>query len=261
MRRLVAVAIVLAVAASSCGGDSERVVVAAGTTLVDSGFLDLVIDSYVEDTGAERPSVVGRSSLEAIALGSSGDADVLLTHEPDALAGFLADHSEAVVTEPFASRFVIVGPPDLGIDGVDAPAVFTAVPDAGVAFVSRDDGSGTHARERSIWDAAGIVPDEQDWYVRAGAGMGATLLIASDRGGVTLSELGAFLSAAPTVDLVEIELGDTTGLGNPYQLTVVDPAASGGASELQVWLASDTGRDAIDRVNHELFGFVVYEVP
>lgn len=260
MRRLLGIALATAVLTTACGGGSERVVVAAGTTLVDSGFLDAVVEAYVADTGAERISVLGRSSKEAISLGASGDADMLITHEPVALYEFLTTQPDAIVTEPFASRFVIVAPPRTVIEASDAIGVFEAVAATGTPFISRDDGSGTHAREMSIWEAADIDPVEEPWYTRAGAGMGATLLVASDREAVTLAELGAFLSAASALDLVEVSLEDVSGLENPYQATVVNPDSSPGAAAFQAWLSTEAGRSAIQEVNLALFGFVVYEV-
>lgn len=261
MKRLVALALVLAAATAACGGGSERVVIAAGTTLVDSGFLDAVVDAYVEDTGNDRPSVLGRSSREVIALGSSGDADLMITHEPVSLYEFLISHPAAVVTEPFASRFVIVAPPGDVFEEPDAVALFGAIADQGAPFVSRDDGSGTHARELALWAEAGVEPSDEEWYVRAGSGMGATLLITAERGAYTLSELGAFLAASETVDLVEVALDSASGLENPYQATVVDPGRSEGAASFQAWLDSAEGRRSITDANIALFGSVVYEVP
>ena len=46
-----------------------------------------------------------------------------------------------------------------------------------VWFVSRGDKSGTHAREKLLWEKAGYdydtVRDSGDWYLESGAGMGA----------------------------------------------------------------------------------------
>ena len=264
-RRLVRIAVVAAVCAllvASCGADDaqDRVVIAAGRTLVDSGFLELVVNAYAEDTGADRPSVLGRSSREAMALAASGDADITITHEPVSLGAFLDDHPAASVTEPFASRFIVVAPAGTILDTTSVGAAFISVPGAGMEFVSRADGSGTHARELDVWSSAGIDPTGQTWYVRAGAGMGATLLIASERRAATLAELGAFLASEPELDLVAIPLDDAAGLDTPYQLTVVDPM-NAGAAQFANWLVSPRGRAAVDASNAERFGVEVYRVP
>lgn len=261
MKRLAALVLVATVAATACSAGSDRVVVAAGTTLVDSGFLEAVVDAYAEDTGFDDISVVGRSSLEAVALARSGDADVIITHEPSVLAAFLEEQPESSVVEPFASRFIVVAPAGWSQGEADAVAAFRSVAERRSPFVSRDDGSGTHARELAIWSLAGIDPSLEPWYVRAGAGMGATLLVAADREAITLAELGAFLSAGERGSLVEVPLGDAAGLENPYVATVPASVGNARATSFQQWLVSDRGREAILDANEALFGFQVYSVP
>ena len=54
-------------------------------------------------------------------------------------------------------------------------------------FVSRGDDSGTNAREGRLWESAGIAPGGS-WYQETGQGMGATLRVADENGGYTLSD-------------------------------------------------------------------------
>ena len=91
-------------------------------------------------------------------------------------------------------------------------------------FVSRDDGSGTNAKEREIWALVPYDPSGDEWYVRTGSGMGATLLVANEKGAVTLSELGAWLTARDGLRLSELPITDTALLDNPYEVTVLFPA-------------------------------------
>jgi tungstate transport system substrate-binding protein len=262
VRRRVSLLVVAVVVVAACAGPSEqRVVIAAGTTLVDSGFIQAVIDVYVEDHPEVTMSVVPVGSAEAIAYARAGSADLIITHEPHTLATYLAETPDAVASSPFASSFVVVAPPESIVDGRDVVAAFRSIAASGLTFVSRDDGSGTNVREREIWEAAGIDPDGEDWYLRTGSGMGSSLLVTDQRSAVTLSELGAFLSATPALDLTIVPLADTTGLDNPYSVTVPSPADSAAALDFQSWLSSKEGRSAIVDANERLFGTVVYRVP
>jgi tungstate transport system substrate-binding protein len=256
--------LVVAMAAVVVGcapGSGTRVVVAAGTTLVDSGFLQEVVDAYTSEVPDVTFSLVGVGSAEAVAYADAGSAQVIVTHEPSVLASFLARTPHAVATRPFSSSFVVVAPSGVAIDRTDVVAAFRSVADAKIPFVSRDDGSGTHARELEIWSRAGIDPRGEPWYIRAGAGMGATLLVADQRRAVALAELGAYLAAAPSLDLAVVPIRDQAHLENPYDVTVVFPAEMPEAAAFQAWLSSPAGIEAIRAANDLLFGRQVYEVP
>ncbi len=264
MRRLVAFAVAVTVFASACAssGAADRIVVAAGTTVVDSGLVDELIAAYRRAyPSAPRFSVVAAGSTEVLALGERGAADLLISHLPAAEERFVADHPQAEVRPIFASRFVLVGPPGQGVvpSGTTPIGAFTAIAAAGARFVSRADRSGTHERERDIWRRVGIDPTGRPWYLETGQGMGFTLQVADQRGAFTLSELGAFRRASGTLGLVVVELRDPERLlANPYRAIVVDPAATPAASAFVEWLAGPNGRSAIVDANQELFAEVVY---
>ncbi len=261
MRRLAALCMAAVSLLAACGGASgERVVIAAGTTLVDSGFLQLVVDAYERGHDGVELSIVGLGSAEAIAYAEAGSADVIVTHNKDLLDQLIDRVPRAHRTSPFASTFVVLGPP--GMQGAASPVdLFASVAQHGVPFVSRDDGSGTNAKEREIWALVPHDPSGDDWYVRTGSGMGATLLVANEKGAVTLSELGAWLTARDGLRLSELPITDTALLDNPYEVTVLFPAELPEAADFQGWLMTESGRAAIVAANDELFGRQVYRTP
>ena len=87
----------------------------------------------------------------------------------------------------------------------------------------------------------------------------SSLLIASDRGAVTLSERGAFLAAVGQIALNELPLDSAELLDNPYDLTVVSSRPE--AARWAEWLLGDEGRSAIRDANQALFGRQVYRLP
>ena len=60
-------------------------------------------------------------------------------------------------------------------------------------FASRADDSGTHAKELSLWEEAGIKPTGS-WYIETGQGMGETLTIAEPEAGLHAGDRGTFLA-------------------------------------------------------------------
>jgi tungstate transport system substrate-binding protein len=262
MKRVATVVVALAVVASACGSSGgERVVVAAGTTVVDSGLVDHVVDAYLDDGGPGRIDVIALSSQQSFAYAAAGNADITITHEKDLLAAFLSESPGAVASPVFASRFVYVASPDLTFPLPKVAAILETVAAEGIDFVSRDDGSGTYSREIEMWADVGIDPTDEAWYVRTGTGMGDTLLVADQRGAVTLSEIGAYRAAADSLSLVPVDDGTDPRLVNPYDIAVVDPPGNEAAVEFFAWLTSEPGREAIVRANDDLFGSQLYQLP
>jgi tungstate transport system substrate-binding protein len=111
-------------------------------------------------------------------------------------------------------------------------------------FVSRGDKSGTHVLELALWKAAGVTPGAP-WYVESGQGMGATLGIANDRRGYTVSDRATMLAFARRVDLKPMVEGDRLLL-NIYSVMEVNPAngprvnAAGGKAFADFMLAPAT---------------------
>ncbi len=252
MRRL---APLFLIALAACGSDS-RVIVAAGTTLVDSGVLGLVVAEFESDSDIEV-SVVDTSSLRVLELGRRGGAHVLLTHHPQAEAAFL---EEGVVVDSaplMASRFLLLAPPPIAsqLEGSTLAEALSSTASRGLEFVARRDGSGTAAFEQAAWLQAGLDPTGWPWYSSTGLGMGETLLVANDRSALTIAEEGAFRSAEDAVDLTPVDLiGDYP---NPYRITLV--GNDGDAREFYEWLLSPRGGEAIEKAGRDLFGEAVYQ--
>lgn len=252
MRARALLAAVLVIA--SCSG-GDRVLVAAGTTLVDSGMMPRLAEVYRADTG-RRVTVVGESTQRVLDLARRGEADLVITHDPAQEADL---RREGVVSEYellFTSRLVVVGPPDLvleiaGSTPIDALRQIAA---RRWPFVSRGDGSGTHAAELALWTDAGVDPTSLGAYDRTGQGMGPTLLVADQRRAFTLAE-EATLLATESLSLVPVS---DIGVPNPYHASLV---RSGDGEPFLAWLLSQRGRMAIRTANKVLFGRQVFAIP
>jgi tungstate transport system substrate-binding protein len=156
---------------------------------------------------------------------------------------------------------VIVGPPDdpAGIEGMEAAAAaFAQIAQAEAPFVSRGDDSGTHGKERSIWESAGILP-EGDWYISAGQGMGAVLTMADEAMAYTLSDRATYLARTlEGTELVILVEGDPI-LFNPYGVMAVNPEKGDhinaqGAQAFIDWLISVPVQETIAEFGREQFG-------
>ena len=218
-------------ALGACGDDNE-LILATTTSTDNSGLLEVLVPLFEEQSG-DSVKVIAVGSGAAIQLGERGDADLLLVHSPAAELAFVEAGFGVERARVMFNDFVIVGPPDdpAGIAGtVDAAAAFAAIHAAEAGFVSRGDDSGTHAKERSLWEAAGLgTPTGESWYAESGQGMGATLTIAAERGAYTLSDRATWLAVSDPADLPIHTEGDEA-LFNVYHVIVVNPDRHDGLS-------------------------------
>lgn len=256
-----------AIAALSAGAAlADSVRLAVTTSFHNSGLSDVLLPEIAADLGLEvQLLVVGTG--QAIRLGEAGDVDAILVHSKKAEETFLAGGYGTHRTEVMYNDFVLIGPDTdpAGIKGAaDAAAALGAIEAAKADFASRGDDSGTHKKELSLWQAAGIDAEALDpsWYKAAGAGMGATLNTASGMNAYVMSDRASWLKFANKGDLELLFAGDPV-LFNQYAFLPVNPdkhphVKADLVNKLEGWLVSERAQILIDgyRLNGEaLFTF------
>lgn len=203
----------------------KTIILATTTSTQDSGLLDVLIPAFEKETGY-FVKTISVGSGQAMKMGQKGEADVMLVHSPDAEKKFVAEGYGVNRELVMHNDFVIVGPPSdpAKIKGSKSVAeAFTKIANAGALFLSRADNSGTNAKEKKIWKAAGIDPSGKKWYQETGLGMGATLNVAAEKKGYTLTDRGTYLALKKNLGLDIIVEGDALLL-NVYHVMEVNPA-------------------------------------
>ena len=254
---LLALSAVLAIAScgdddseqSDAGSDQGQMILATTTSTQDSGLLDELVPGFEAESGCSVKTVAVGSG-EALELGEKGDADALLVHSPEAEQEYMDGGHGASREAVMHNDFIVVGPADdpAGINGAGSAAeAFARVAEAEAPFASRADESGTHTKELSLWEAAGIEP-RGSWYIETGQGMGETLTIAGQKKAYTLSDRGTFL-ATDNLDL-ELLVDGGEDLLNPYHVIVVeaDGVNRGCAQEFSDWIISAETQREIGRL-------------
>jgi tungstate transport system substrate-binding protein len=203
----------------------KNVILATTTSTQDSGLLDVLIPLFDKKTGYFVKTIAVGSG-QAMAMGQKGEADVLLVHSPAAEKKFVADGNGINRRLVMHNDFIVVGPGSdpAKIKGskttVDA---FKKIVAANSPFISRGDNSGTHAKEKDIWKAAGLKYEGEKWYQQTGLGMGQTLNVASEKKAYTLADRGTYLALKKRLDLDILTQGDAILL-NIYHVIEVNPA-------------------------------------
>ena len=193
-RTTLALALVLA-AFTPRAAAQDSLILATTTSTQDSGLLDDLLPRFEKAAGL-RVKTIAVGSGEALAMGRRGDADVLLVHSKAAEDEFLADGFGSLRLDVMYNDFVLVGPSSdpAAVRGLPVLDAMKRLSERGATFVSRDDRSGTHARELDLWKRAGIDPKGKAWYVATGQGMGETARIASEKRAYTVADRGTFLA-------------------------------------------------------------------
>ena len=262
---------ILGLLGSGCGGQSAELQVlrlATTTSTDNSGLLAAILPDFEEQYNAQV-DVIAVGTGQAIALGESGDVDVILVHSRARENAFVESDHGTQRSDVMYNDFILVGPEadPAGVQGTALAAdAFTAIASAGVDFASRGDDSGTHSKELSIWNSAGIDPSMAgEWYKSLGQGMGDTLTFANQAGAYTLTDRGTYLSMQDNLpDLVvmvgggSIDENQDSTLYNPYGVIPVNPDKGNINLELAEsfveWLASVPTQQEIAEFGVDQFG-------
>lgn len=213
----------------------ERLRVATTTSLYETGLWGYLEPMFEEKYGVEV-DVLSVGTGIALEYGRRGDVDVITVHSKSREEEFVAE-GYGVQRVPFAYNYLlIVGPPDdpAGIKGMTPEDAFKQLFETGSgSFVSRGDDSGTHGKEKAIWQAAGYdyetVQQAGSWYIEAGRSMGSTILMANEKQAYTLTDMGTFISYKRKTSLVPL-VEEESILLNVYSVIAVNPEKNPGVN-------------------------------
>jgi tungstate transport system substrate-binding protein len=240
---------------------SQNVLLLATTTSTqDSGLLDVILPDFTQKFDVEV-DVIAVGTGQALTLGQDGNADVLLVHARAREDEFMAAEHGVRREDVMYNDFVIIGPESdpAGVMGLtDAAEAMKMIAETESPFISRGDDSGTHSKELSVWQAAGIEPSG-DWYISAGQGMGEVITMADEQQAYTLSDRATYLARSLAgLDLVVVTEGDPV-LFNPYGVIAVNPNKNPNiqvdlANQFIDWIISVPTQEMIAGYGEEEFG-------
>lgn len=241
----------------------KKLVVATTTSLYDTGLLDLIEKFYLGKYGVTL-YFISAGTGQSLQYAKRGDADAVLVHAPSAELQFLQENAGVLRKIIAYNFFTIVGPSSdpATIKGLSVLEAMRRIAERGAKWISRGDNSGTYIKEISLWKSAGFDVAElnRTWYIESGTGMGATLIMANEKGAYTLTDLGTYMKYKRD-KLIELEvlLGEGKELLNVYSIMAVNPKIDervnfNGALDLIRFLISDEGQEIIGRFGIENFG-------
>jgi tungstate transport system substrate-binding protein len=182
----------------------STLIVSTTTSLYETGVEDEMKTAFEAKYPWITLNFLSQGTGIALQTAMRGDADMVMVHSPSQELPFLTGGygvNRKIIAYNF---FIIVGPQNdpaniAGMSPLDALKKIKTLGENGQAtWVSRGDGSGTNTKEKSLWAAAGInwtqIRTETSWYKETGQGMTATLLVAYNLDGYTLSDTASYLT-------------------------------------------------------------------
>jgi len=220
--------IFLSVQTGQAAETGDKLLMATTTSTDNTGLLDYLMPSFMAESGINI-RWVSSGTGKALKLGENCDVDVLLVHAPQAEQDFVDKGFGIDRREIMYNDFVLIGPPEdpAGSKGKSIAEALSAIGSSANVFVSRGDNSGTNKKERALWKLADVtMPEQEPWYRQSGQGMLATINVAGEMKGYTLTDRGTYIkyeSVADSRPALVILVEDDDVLLNQYSIIPVNP--------------------------------------
>ncbi len=240
-------------AATAAAAAKPGLLMASTIGPIDAGIVSALAEAYLKKTGViVRHAGAGTSA--AINMAKSGTFDLVMVHARVLEDQFVADGFGVDRRDIMYNDFVILGPADdpAGIKGEKSvTTAFTKLAEAKKLFVTRGDNSGTHVKEKELWEKAKIKP-EGDWYrtfEKGSLGNAPTTKYADEQKAYVLMDRATYLTLKKEIKLVVLVEKDPDLL-NYIAVIRVNPAKfpkvnEEGAKAYLDWLVGEEAQTLI----------------
>jgi tungstate transport system substrate-binding protein len=243
---------------------SGEIILATTGFTMETGLVNTLISDFTRKTGIAVKVETRVNPNQVLELGSSGLADVLLSHAPPAEASFEEKGFASERRLVMHNDFVIVGPPNdpAGLQGsTKIDEVFQKIFNARSLFATRADNSVINRLEKFLWQKAKLKP-AGDWYFETYRIMKETLGIASERGAYTIADRVTYLRNKNDLNLAILYQNDLF-LMNYYHVIVINPEKFpnrnvAGARQFAEYLVSPEAQQIIANYLMSDFGEAIF---
>ncbi|SHK38209.1 substrate-binding domain-containing protein [Desulforamulus aeronauticus] len=205
---------------------TEQILMASTIGPIDAGIVAALEDAFEKKTSI-KVRHVGAGTGEALKIGQSGSVDLVMVHAKALEEKFVSEGYGTKRIDLMYNDFVIMGPAEdpaqiKGLKNVNEALQKIAKTQA--PFVTRGDNSGTHVKEKELWQAAGIKP-EGNWYIKfakGAEGNAPTLKYTDEQKAYTIMDRATYLTLKKELKL-EVLVEKDESLLNYISLIPVNP--------------------------------------
>ncbi len=229
----------------------ERIITIASTTSThDTGLLKSINEEFTSNYNVQV-NVISLGTGQAIRVAKDGNVEILLVHHTPSELIFMDQGYGKTRYDLMYNDFVIVGPKNDNKKCISIEEKLKELKDKELYFISRGDDSGTHKKEKELWNLININPEKDNgWYLSVGQGMGQTLLIANNNKAYTLSDRSTWM-AFKIKDNLKIVCENLPPLFNQYGVILINENLNTDLNmedaELYInWIISDNAKKLIN---------------
>ena len=242
--------------------NDKHITIASTTSTHDTGLLEYINKKF-ENKYQTKVRALSLGTGQAIKVAMDGNVEILLVHHKKSELEFMNNGYGILRHDLMYNDFVLIGPKKDKKTCSSIENKMIEIKKSKLLFVSRGDESGTHKKEKELWELSNInIPFKENWYLSVGQGMGSTLLIANQKNAYTLSDRSTWIAFNKKENL-QIVCENLPPLFNQYGIILVNKKLNDNlnikeAKKYIDWITSEEAKKLINnyRVNgKQLFFF------
>mgnify|MGYP001175733942 FL=1 len=242
--------------------DNNYITIASTTSTHDTGLLEYINKEF-ENKYNTKVRALSLGTGQAIKVAMDGNVEILLVHHKKSELEFMNNGYGILRYDLMYNDFVLIGPKQDNRNCSSIENKMIEIKESKLLFISRGDESGTHKKEKELWELSNIkIPFKENWYLSVGQGMGSTLLIANQKKAYTLSDRSTWIAFNKKENL-QIVCENLPPLFNQYGIILVSNKINNNlnietAKKYIEWITSKEAKKLINnyRVNgKQLFFF------
>ena len=240
----------------------QYITIASTTSTHDTGLLEYINKKF-ENKYNTKVRALSLGTGQAIKVAMDGNVEILLVHHKNSELEFMNKGYGTLRYDLMYNDFVLIGPKKDKNRCSSIEDKMIEIKKSKLLFISRGDESGTHKKEKELWELSNIkIPFKENWYLSVGQGMGSTLLIANQKNAYTLSDRSTWIAFNKKENL-QIVCENLPPLFNQYGIILVNNKINNNlnieeAKKYIDWITSEEAKKLINnyRVNgKQLFFF------
>ena len=242
--------------------NDKHITIASTTSTHDTGLLEYINKEFEKEYKI-KVRALSLGTGQAIKVAMDGNVEILLVHHKKSELEFMNKGYGTLRYDLMYNDFVLIGPKKDNKTCFSIENKMIEIKKSKLLFVSRGDESGTHKKEKELWELSNInIPFKENWYLSVGQGMGSTLLIANQKNAYTLSDRSTWIAFNKKENL-QIVCENLPPLFNQYGIILVSNKINNNlnieeAKKYIDWITSEEAKKLINnyRVNgKQLFFF------
>ena len=242
--------------------NDKHITIASTTSTHDTGLLEYINKEFEKKYNI-KVRALSLGTGQAIKVAMDGNVEILLVHHKKSELEFMNNGYGTLRYDLMYNDFVLIGPKQDNSNCSSIENKMIEIKESKLLFISRGDESGTHKKEKELWELSNIkIPFKENWYLSVGQGMGSTLLIANQKKAYTLSDRSTWIAFNKKENL-QIVCENLPPLFNQYGIILVSNKINNNlntetAKKYIEWITSKEAKKLINnyRVNgKQLFFF------